>query len=36
VPDAEVVDQPKRPLFIEVPMGIFAGFGVKDEGHGRE
>ncbi len=35
VPDAEVVDQPKRPLFIEVPMGIFAGFGGKDEGHGR-
>jgi sarcosine oxidase subunit alpha len=33
VPDAEVVDQPKRPLFIEVPMGIFAGFEVKDKGH---
>jgi sarcosine oxidase subunit alpha len=36
VPDAEVVDQPKRPLFIEVPLGIFAGFEGKDEGHGRE
>ncbi|MGZ5515149.1 MAG: FAD-dependent oxidoreductase [Candidatus Aminicenantales bacterium] len=33
VPDAEVVDQPKRPLFIEVPMGIFAGLGGKDKGH---
>jgi sarcosine oxidase subunit alpha len=36
VPDAEVVDQPKRPLFIEVPLGIFAGFEGKDEGHDRE
>jgi sarcosine oxidase subunit alpha len=35
VPDAEVVDQPKRPLFIEVPLGLFAGLGGKDEGHGR-
>jgi sarcosine oxidase subunit alpha len=33
VPDAEVVDQPKRPLFIEVPLGTFAGLGGKDEGH---
>jgi sarcosine oxidase, subunit alpha len=36
VPDAEVVDQPKRPLFIEVPLGIFAGLEGKDEGHGRD
>ena len=36
VADAEVVDQPKRPLFIEVPMGILAGFGGKDEGHGHD
>ncbi len=36
VADAEVVDQPKRPLFMEVPLGIFAGFGGKDEGHGRD
>jgi len=36
VADAEVVDQPKRPLFIEVPMGILAGFGGQDEGHGHE
>jgi sarcosine oxidase subunit alpha len=35
VPDAEVVDQPKRPLFIEVPLGTFAGLGGKDEGHDR-
>ena len=26
VPEAEVVDQPKRPLFMEVPLGVFAGF----------
>jgi sarcosine oxidase subunit alpha len=25
VPDAEVVDQPKRPLFVEVPLGTLAG-----------
>lgn len=33
VPDAEVVDQPKRPLFMEVPLGTFAGLDGKDEGH---
>jgi len=27
VPDAEVVDQLKRPLFLEVPLGTFAGAG---------
>jgi bacterioferritin-associated ferredoxin len=26
IPDAEVVDQPKRPLFVEVALGTFAGF----------
>jgi NADPH-dependent 2,4-dienoyl-CoA reductase/sulfur reductase-like enzyme/Fe-S-cluster-containing hydrogenase component 2/bacterioferritin-associated ferredoxin len=36
VPDAEVVDQPKRPLFIEVPLGVFAGLGGKDEGRDHE
>jgi sarcosine oxidase subunit alpha len=36
VPDAEVVDQLKRPLFMEVPLGTFAGLYVKDEGHDRE
>ncbi len=30
IPEAEVVDQPKRPLFIEVPLGIFAG--IEEEG----
>ncbi|MEN6560042.1 MAG: (2Fe-2S)-binding protein, partial [Acidobacteriota bacterium] len=33
VPDAEVVDQPKRPLFMEVPLGTLAGLGRKDDGH---
>jgi sarcosine oxidase subunit alpha len=36
VPDAEVVDQPKRPLFIEVPLGVFAGLDEKDGGHERD
>ncbi len=36
IPDAEVVDQPKRPLFIEVPLGIFAGLGEKDRDHDDE
>jgi NAD(P)H-nitrite reductase large subunit len=36
VPDAEVIDQPKRPLFIEVPLGTFAGLEGKDEGHDGE
>jgi len=36
VPDAEVVDQPKRPLFIEVPLGVFAGLNGKDEDHDGE
>ncbi|MBM3305932.1 MAG: FAD-binding protein [Candidatus Aminicenantes bacterium] len=30
VPAGEIVDQPKRPLFIEVPMGAFAG--LEEEG----
>jgi sarcosine oxidase, subunit alpha len=33
VPDTEVVDQPKRPLFLEVSLGTFAGLGGKDNGH---
>jgi NADPH-dependent 2,4-dienoyl-CoA reductase/sulfur reductase-like enzyme/Fe-S-cluster-containing hydrogenase component 2/bacterioferritin-associated ferredoxin len=36
VPDAEVVDQPKRPLFVEVPLGIFAGLDKKDDGHDHD
>ena len=37
VPDAEVVDQLKRPLFMEVPLGILAGLGPDGEkGRGHE
>jgi len=25
VPESEIIDQTKRPLFIEVPMGLLAG-----------
>ena len=31
VPESEIVDQPKRPLFIEVPLGIFAGLPAEKE-----
>lgn len=33
VPDAEVVDQPKRPLFVEVPLGAFAGIVEEEVRH---
>ena len=39
IPDAEVVDQIKRPLFMEVPLGIFAGVAsdpTNDTGPGAE
>ena len=36
VPEAEIIDQPKRPLFLEVPLGIFAGFDPEEEGHDSE
>lgn len=36
VPEAEIVDQPKRPLFLEVPLGIFAGLGREKDGHEPE
>jgi sarcosine oxidase subunit alpha len=36
VPESDIVDQPKRPLFVEVPLGIFAGQAGKDESHDRE
>ncbi len=36
VPESDIVDQPKRPLFVEVPLGIFAGLAGKDESHGRD
>jgi NADPH-dependent 2,4-dienoyl-CoA reductase/sulfur reductase-like enzyme/Fe-S-cluster-containing hydrogenase component 2/bacterioferritin-associated ferredoxin len=32
IPDAEVVDQTPRPLFMEVPLGMFAGVPVEEEG----
>jgi len=31
VPESEIVDQPKRPLFIEVPLGMFAGLQSGEE-----
>ncbi len=34
IPDAEVVDQPKRPLFVEVPLGTFAGIVDEEARHG--
>ena len=34
VPDSEVVDQPKRPLFLEVPLGVFAGLAKEKETDG--
>jgi Fe-S-cluster-containing hydrogenase component 2/bacterioferritin-associated ferredoxin len=36
VPESEIVDQPKRPLFLEVSLGLFAGRGGDEDGHGRE
>jgi ferredoxin len=34
VPAQEIVDQPTRPLFMEVALGMFAGCGGEDEGEG--
>jgi hypothetical protein len=31
VPQSEIVDQPKRPLFMEIPLGIFAGLSDGEE-----
>jgi NADPH-dependent 2,4-dienoyl-CoA reductase/sulfur reductase-like enzyme/ferredoxin len=36
VPGSEIVDQPKRPLFLEVPFGVFAGLSEEKDPHGRE
>jgi NADPH-dependent 2,4-dienoyl-CoA reductase/sulfur reductase-like enzyme/ferredoxin len=37
VPESEIVDQPKRPLFLEVPLGIFAGLSdAKEKDGGNE
>jgi len=35
VPEEEIVDQPKRPLFLEVPLGVFAGLPQEKEDHER-
>ena len=36
VPESEIVDQVQRPLFLEVPLGVFAGGGSGGEDdHGR-
>jgi sarcosine oxidase subunit alpha len=31
VPESAIVDQPKRPLFVEVPLGLFAGLDDGEE-----
>jgi sarcosine oxidase subunit alpha len=31
VPESAIVDQPKRPLFVEVPLGLFAGLDDREE-----
>ncbi len=36
VPDDEVVDQPKRPLFMEVALGAFAGLARGEDAHESE
>jgi len=33
---SEIVDQPKRPLFMEVPLGVFAGIESKEEEEGGD
>jgi sarcosine oxidase subunit alpha len=35
VAESEIVDQPKRPLFLEVPLGVFAGLGGEKDDHER-
>jgi NADPH-dependent 2,4-dienoyl-CoA reductase/sulfur reductase-like enzyme/ferredoxin len=36
VSEKEVIDQTKRPLFIEIPLGIFAGLSGGGDDHGNE
>jgi sarcosine oxidase subunit alpha len=36
VPESEIVDQLKRPLFIEIPLGVFAGLLGEGDDRGRE
>jgi sarcosine oxidase subunit alpha len=31
IPESEIVDQPKRPLFLEVPLGVFAGIADEED-----
>jgi len=31
VAESDIVDQPKRPLFLEVPLGVFAGLAEEEE-----
>ena len=31
VPESAIVDQPKRPLFVEVPLGLFAGLDDREK-----
>jgi ferredoxin len=36
VPESEIVDQPKRPLFLEVPLGVFTGIEGEDKDHAAD
>ena len=36
IPEDEIVDQPKRPLFMEVSLGAFAGLSGRENGHDSE
>jgi len=36
VPESEIVDQLKRPLFLEVSLEVFAGLDREENGHGNE
>jgi NAD(P)H-nitrite reductase len=36
IPEGEIIDQLKRPLFIEVPLGVFAGINGKQENKEKE
>ncbi len=36
VPESDIVDQPNRPLFIEVSLGVFAGLDREEDLHDRK
>jgi len=36
LPESAIVDQPKRPLFLEVSFGVFAGLTEEKDPHGRD